>query len=482
MKTNATARWIDEDAERAVLAAPLLVPSYEDDQGRCSNGPLRRMRAIVSAGDFTDPRHATIWEAMVAVDARREPVDLNTLSAELRARGLINTVGGAQYLGEITDAIPTVAHCEAHARLVAKLARVRRRRSRLAEMVRVIDDGALGLDDTLAALDTRAAALMESRPSTGTSAEDHGEAAIELVMTVREARGARRVTTARFGIEALDGARDGSHGGLLGGIMPGRVVTVSAPPAAGKTTLATQAALTTAADGGRVLWFSTEIPGREVAVRYACQSSDPPVSQVDALAGCLDDDALARVIEGLRAFKRLPINIYADDLSIDAIAATVSAECAAGPVALVVIDYFQDLDESGRENETAEQKHRAKVIVGIKRTLSVPVLLVSSVTKDAQRNAASGKRATSANLHGAGIAYASDVVIEIARTDPDDEGDEVGVDLVITKARYGKMGRVRCEFDQPRGCFRDTVFRYEGAVPDRDSGVDEWPRAVGDAE
>lgn len=448
-------RWFDADAEKAVLAAPLLVVSDEDARGRCSNGPLRRMAPLVTAKDFHDPNHALIWSALVAIDGRGEPIDLNTLSAELRTRERLNTVGGMQYLGELTDAIPTVAHCEAHARVVAKMARVRRRREAHARALLLVDGGHRGLDETLTALDAVASGLTEQRPATGTSAAEHADAAIEFVMLAREARATKRTAAARFGVEALDGAHDGTHGGLLGGLLPGRVITVSAPPAAGKTTLATQAAIRTALDGGRVLWASTEIPGREIAIRYACQSADPPVSQVDALAGCLDDRELHRVVEGLRAFKTLPINIFSEDLSIDAIAATVSAACAESPVRLVVVDYFQDLEPSGLENETAEQKHRARIIKAIARNNNVPVLVVSSVTKDAQRNAGNGKRATSANLFGAGIAYASDVVIEITRTDPDDEGDEVGAELAITKARYGKMGRVQCVFDMPRGVFRE---------------------------
>ena len=95
----------DERAERAVLAAALL-----DGEGAARVIP--RLSGIVKPADFHDPRHATLWDAFQTVHGRGEPVDVLTVVAELRARDRLNAVGGAQYVGELTDEIPTLAHCE----------------------------------------------------------------------------------------------------------------------------------------------------------------------------------------------------------------------------------------------------------------------------------------------------------------------------------------------------------------------------------
>ncbi len=105
----------DLEAERAVLGSILL-----------DNVALSNVEGILAAADFYHPAHGVIYEAVVAIAGRREPVDVVTLAAELRSRERLNTVGGAQYLGELTDTIPTVAHAESHARIVADLAGVRR--------------------------------------------------------------------------------------------------------------------------------------------------------------------------------------------------------------------------------------------------------------------------------------------------------------------------------------------------------------------
>ena len=113
-------RLIDIAAERAVLASMML-----------DNDTIAVIAAKVAPRDFYEPRHSVIFEGIVAVRARREPVDILTLTAELRDRERLNAVGGAQYLGEITDFIPTTAHCETHASIVADLAGRRRARTEI---------------------------------------------------------------------------------------------------------------------------------------------------------------------------------------------------------------------------------------------------------------------------------------------------------------------------------------------------------------
>jgi replicative DNA helicase len=85
-----------------------------------------RVAAILSPADFHDPRHATLWESVLSIHRRGDHVDVVTVAAELRARDRLNAIGGPPYIGSLTDEIPTLAHCEAHARIVLDLARHRR--------------------------------------------------------------------------------------------------------------------------------------------------------------------------------------------------------------------------------------------------------------------------------------------------------------------------------------------------------------------
>src|SRR5438067_474334 len=105
----------DLEAERSVLGAVLL-----------DHDALRSVKRFVAKEDFYHPRHALIFEAMQALDARGVPIDLVTLSAELRSRERLQAAGGVQYIGELTDAIATTAHVASHAQIVADIGRTRR--------------------------------------------------------------------------------------------------------------------------------------------------------------------------------------------------------------------------------------------------------------------------------------------------------------------------------------------------------------------
>lgn len=480
-------RWSDPEACRAVLAAVLLDPGEPVGDGLFVNHTFARASAIVrDSEDFDDPRDAEAWKAFATLAARRAPIDVRTASAELRAMNRLEAVGGPQYLGGLTDEIPTLEHVESHARIVRDCALVRRRRQAHAEAVAIADHGDLTLDETLVALDRKGREASESRPSGAVTAAHHGQAAIELISNARTARTAGRTLAARFGIEAFDGYRDGSGGGRTGGVPRSRVIGVAAPPGSGKTTFVTQAAEVTAEDGGGVLWFSTEIPGREIALRYACQHAEPPVSQIDAVSGYLDDATFLRLAEllGPRGFGRLPVKIYSENLRIEHIAATVSSECARGDVRLVVLDYFQDLEGGRGDGETNVQQDRARVIKSIARDNDVGLLLVSSLTKEAEKQSGKG-RATSANLSGAGVRYASDVVIELSRADADaDERQPYEVVAAITKHRYGVPGKVRLMFDGARGVFTEIVEHREheaAPAPPPDDEPPPWVDRQSDA-
>lgn len=110
----------DLDAERATLGAITLDVSV-----------LADVLAILQPGDFYDPRHATLLEALVAIDGKPDAaigghVNMVALKRHLHAVDRFHTVGGSQYVAELSDCVPTAAHARESARLVAELAARRR--------------------------------------------------------------------------------------------------------------------------------------------------------------------------------------------------------------------------------------------------------------------------------------------------------------------------------------------------------------------
>jgi replicative DNA helicase len=204
----------DLEAEKAVLGAVLL-----------DNTVFATVSAAVVASDFYHPAHAVVFECMLALNARGEPIDVVTLSAELRNRERLNAVGGMQYLGELTETTPTIANAENHGRIVADLAQVRR-------MIGVAHDivargyGERGAADTFldyAASQVFAVAQKRSK-STLIPLETAVQEAFERIEKSLE-RGAR-ITGTESGFRDLDDMTSGMH--------PGQMIVIAARPAMGK--------------------------------------------------------------------------------------------------------------------------------------------------------------------------------------------------------------------------------------------------------
>ena len=145
----------DDPAERAVLCAVLL-----------ENETLPKARALLAgADDFHDPKHATVWEAMCALSDAGTPIDVITLASELKKRHRINAVGGPQFLSELSDAVPTAANVESHARIVAAYALARRQYQALIDAARELQAAPGDPASGVAKARKRLASVKPARPA-----------------------------------------------------------------------------------------------------------------------------------------------------------------------------------------------------------------------------------------------------------------------------------------------------------------------------
>ena len=102
------------DAPQSVdIEASLLGGLLIDADGFTKIGDL------LHADDFYDPRHKAIFGAMSTLHDKRSPLDILTLSEQLKNNGQLESIGGASYLTELTNTVPTSAHIEEYARIVA---------------------------------------------------------------------------------------------------------------------------------------------------------------------------------------------------------------------------------------------------------------------------------------------------------------------------------------------------------------------------
>lgn len=105
----------NSEAEASLLGAILI-----------DSDALYKVSDIITAQDFYEERHRYIYEAIEALSERHSPIDVLTLSDQLKATGFLEVVGGASYLTELTNFVPTAAHAEQYAMIVAQKALRRR--------------------------------------------------------------------------------------------------------------------------------------------------------------------------------------------------------------------------------------------------------------------------------------------------------------------------------------------------------------------
>jgi replicative DNA helicase len=436
----------DLEAERAVLGTILL-----------DNGALSLVESTLAAADFYHPAHGVLYEAIQALASRKEPVDVVTLAAELRARERLNTVGGAQYLGELTDAIATTAHVESHGRIVADLAGVRR----MIEVAHEIVARGYGeRGNAEAFLDFAAAKVFEVSQKRAKSTLVPLEAAIleafERIERVLE-NGAAISGTAT-GFRDLDRLTAGMHGGQM--------IIIAARPAMGKTSLVMCIVANAAmATGKPVLFFSLEMPRVELANRLMC--SEARVDQSKLRTNLLTQDDLTSLTAAANRLHSLPIYIDdSGDLTLVELRSKARKMKAERDLSLICIDYLQ-LMKASREKMESREREISEISRGLKalaKELDVPIIALSQLNRAAETRPGKEKRPMLADLRESGaIEQDADVVMfiyrdEVYNRDTEDRGI---AEVIIAKQRNGPTDTARLRFIRELTRFENLAMDME---------------------
>lgn len=340
-----TSAQCDADAERGVLGAVLLDASL-------NRGVWSQVSAIVAAKDFADPAHATIFEAMGAVVARNEPLDIITLAGELRARRRLHTIGGPQTLSELAENLATTAHATQHAELVVRAAR----RRRLAE---------IGQRLTRAALDpSRDPERTRDGATEALRALRFGRAAPSSAFTLVEDlwatfEGDEGPKALPFGIATLDRMSDG-------GMKRGGAYFLAARPGIGKTTLACQIAAGVATAGEIVLYVALEPSRREIISSMIAARAQVPLVKLTRHRKELTQSDMNHLAAAANVVAGWPLHVIdaASEQSPDTVGRIEAAIRALPAIpALVIVDHLLKVNPARRYERPHEGT--AEVVAGL---------------------------------------------------------------------------------------------------------------------
>lgn len=451
------------EAEQAVLGSMLI-----------ERPAVEKAAEILKPEDFYRDVHRHLFEAMLALAARDEPVDLITLEEELRSRSQFELVGGRLYLQILMDAPSTAANIEYYARLVEEKSVLRR----LLDAGTQVQGLAYAEFDTIDEVIDRAERIVFD---VGQRRIGNFFFHIRPLLDEELDRLERRYENKGIPTGRMTPFDDLNY--MTSGLQPSDLIILAARPSMGKTTLAVQIAQHIALNEKLpVALFSLEMSKEQLVTRMICSES-----QVDGhrlRTGYLQSDDWQRVGEGISRLADAPI--FIDDTP-DVSAMEMRTKCRRlkaeqGDLGVIMIDYLQLMRSSKRvENRNQELSEIARGCKALARELRVPVIALSQLSRAVESRP--DKRPMLSDLRESGAIEAeADLVMFIYRDAyyKQKEAVEQGVDtqatespnetkleeaeIIIAKQRNGPTGKAMVGFMPMHTRFVniERERRYEG--------------------
>jgi len=323
----------DVDAERSVLGAMLL-----------DEGAVSEVLSLLTPEDFYKPAHGRVFEVMMALFERNEPLDEITVAAQLKAEGRLDSVGGSAFLASLTESVPTAANALHYARIVRDRALSRR----LINAATAIAGTGYEGGDIAQLLDEAEAKIFEI-----TRAREH-RGFTPLKEAVKEAF--KRIETLYEKKEAVTGVSTGyvDMDRMTSGLQPSDLIIVAGRPSMGKTAFALNMGLNAAIKNKTpVAVFSLEMSKEQLTMRMLC--SEARIDNQRLRGGFLKDTDWPKLAKAAGSLAEAPL--FIDDsgaisiLEMRAKSRRLRAEKGLG---LIIVDYLQLM--RGRSTESRERE------------------------------------------------------------------------------------------------------------------------------
>lgn len=347
--------------EEAVIGSVLISPEVYDD-----------LAYFLSDGDFYLHRLRFIWQAFVALKGRHEPIDFLTVSAELDRAGKLSEIGGPAYLTSLLNQVPTTLHAEQYGRVLVQDSVRRKMIAAANEIARVAYDETLTVDDAMTAADKALLSAQGDPLKRGTRHIKLGLS--DLYDTLEErSKNPRKVWGLETGFPDWDD--------MTGGLHPGEMTIISAPPGAGKTILIAQVARHVSLSHGVAIY---ELEMSEQALLTRMVAAECGITTTNLKRGFIKDDQwplLTHAIERLETTSKMFIN-DTPGITTSQLRADLARLVRRHDIKFLVVDYLNLLgDKDAREDyDNAALKSRRLRQIG--KEFGLAVVTIQSMTKD----------------------------------------------------------------------------------------------------
>ena len=422
----------DVTAEKSLLGAIMI-----------SDNILPEVLTVIRPADFYENRHQIIFEAMSDLYDQHKPVDLLTLTAELKSKKQLKEIGGAPYLTELSNFVPVASHAKAYAEIIEKTSVRRKLIKAGTEIAKKAYDDDTNATDLVGEAERQLFEVSDKIvKSDYVPMEELLADAFDRIEELHKNKGALRGL--KTGFRDLDKK--------TAGFQKGDLIIIGARPAMGKTTFAQNLAYNIASINQKgVLFFSMEMAANEIVDRMISDVSG--IDNWKMRTGNLSDEEFQKIGDALGEMDELPI--YIDDTSSMTIVELRNKARRAmhdHDIGIVIVDYLQliqgsDRYKGNRVQEVTEISRGLKILA---RELEIPVVALAQLSRSVTGR--EDPRPVLSDLRESGsIEQDADLVMFLHRPDyyrqNDDNYEETHItELLVAKHRHGAVGKIELYF------------------------------------
>jgi replicative DNA helicase len=433
------------EAEQAVLGSVLI-----------DKNAIFRVSDVLVPNDFYTPAHERIYEAILSLYEKHQPIDVLSLTNYLKERETLKEVGGSTYLADLTNQVSSASHVQHYATIVKEKKILRDLIKASAEIGEAVFNSSSEVEDLLDDVEQKILSISQkSLPQNFVSLKDDLTNAYERIAQLHAGDGKLRGVPTGF--PGLDET--------LSGLQKSELIILGARPSVGKTSLALDIARNASKAGASVGIFSLEMSRESLQDRLISAESQVPLWNI--LTGRIRGDDEFSMIQG--ALDRLSeVKMFIDDtpslniMQMRSMARRLQVEHG---LDLLIIDYLQLIrPRTNSDNMVNMITEISRGLKGLARELKVPVLALSQLSRGVEQRDSKIPKLSDLRESGS-IEQDADVVMFIWRDDrnPNDTSNarDNTVHLRIAKHRNGALKDMDFFFDSERTSFKAIEKRYE---------------------
>ena len=427
---------------------------------------------IIHPETFYEPRHQKIFLAIRTLNMDEKPVDIMTVTEELKREGTLESVGGAAYIIELSSHVASSAHIEYHSHILAQKFLARQLISFASRVETNAFDETLDVDLVMQKAEGELFEISQKNMKQDyTQIDPVITAAVEAIQKASANKGG--LTGVPSGYTKLDEKTSGWQ--------PSDLVIIAGRPAMGKTSFALSIAKNIAVDYREpVAFFSLEMSNVQLVQRLMSNVCEIPGNKI--LNGQLTNDEWERLDKNLRLLTGAPI--YVDDtpgLSIFELRTKARRLVREKKVKLIMIDYLQLMNANGMRfgNRQEEVSTISRSLKGLAKELNIPIIALSQLNRTVEnREGLEGKRPQLSDLRESGaIEQDADLVLFVHRPEyyriyKDEKGNDLHgkAQILIAKHRKGGMGDILLDFKGEFTRFQNPEDSYFTPVSPSSNG------------